>query len=207
MWNVGCGEGVLVRLVTDAGAKVIGMECRALPLAKGRVAASTGDEHYVEGVGENIPFDAGAFDIVIFFKSFHHVPADSQKMVLAETTRVLAPGGLVYILEPLAEGSQFELGRLLEGETDVRAAAYGVIKIAAGLGLTETQEITYVHVSRHKNFETFCDAKILVDADREQMILDNEEELREKFQHFGRKTDSGQEFDQPMRVNLLRKLA
>jgi len=166
-----------------------------------------GVETYVEGVGENMPFDDAAFDIVVFFKSFHHVPVVDQEKALSEAVRVLVSGGLVYISEPLAEGSSFELGRLLEDETEVRAAAYGVIEDAPKLGLTETQEVTYVHVTKQKDFEAFRDAKILVDADREQIIRVNEDELREKYQRFGRKTENGQEFDQPMRVNLLQKSA
>jgi ubiquinone/menaquinone biosynthesis C-methylase UbiE len=203
--DVGCGPGVLVRMMTKAGAKVAGLECGALPLAKAQAADPVDDEIYVEGVGENIPFDDASFDMVIFFKSFHHVPADAQEKALSEATRVLVPGGTVYILEPLAEGSQFELGRLLEDETDVRAAAYKVIKDASKLGLIETREVAYVHVTKHTNFETYRDSKILVDAEREQMIRDNEETLRQTFEHLGRKTDAGMEFDQPMRVNLLRK--
>jgi ubiquinone/menaquinone biosynthesis C-methylase UbiE len=205
--DVGCGPGVLVRQMTGSGAKVAGLECGALPLAKAQAEEPVGVETYVEGVGENMPFDDAAFDIVVFFKSFHHVPVVDQEKALSEAVRVLVSGGLVYISEPLAEGSSFELGRLLEDETEVRAAAYGVIEDAPKLGLTETQEVTYVHVTKQKDFEAFRDAKILVDADREQIIRVNEDELREKYQRFGRKTENGQEFDQPMRVNLLQKSA
>ena len=77
--DVGCGPGVLVRMMTKAGAKVAGLECGALPLAKAQAADPVDDEIYVEGVGENIPFDDASFDMVIFFKSFHHVPADAQE--------------------------------------------------------------------------------------------------------------------------------
>ena len=203
--DVGCGPGVLVRMMTEAGAKVSGLECGALPLAKARAADPAGDETYMEGVGENIPFEDASFDTVVFFKSFHHVPVDAQEKALSEAARVLVPGGPVSILEPLAKGSQFELGLLLEDETEVRAVAYQVIKDAPKLGLNETQEVAYVHVSKHKDFETYRDAKILVDAAREQLIRDNEQTLRQTFERLGRETEAGLEFDQPMRVNLLRK--
>ncbi|MBT4700762.1 MAG: class I SAM-dependent methyltransferase [Rhodospirillaceae bacterium] len=204
--DVGCGPGGLVRLMTQAGAKVVGLECGALPLAKAQATDPVGDETYLEGVGENIPFDDASFDTVIFFKSFHHVPINAQEKALSEAARVLVPGGVVYVSEPLAEGSSFELGRLIEDETVVRAAAFEVIKDAAKLGLTEIREVAYNHITKHKDFETFRDAKILVDADHEQTIRDSEETLRQTFERLGRKTEAGFEFDQPMRVNMLRKL-
>ncbi len=205
--DVGCGEGGLVRLMACSGAKVAGLECGALPLTKALAAEPAGDERYVEGFGENMPFDDGAFDIVVFFNSLHHIAVDRQEKALAEAARVLASGGMAYIAEPLSEGTHFELGRPLEDETGVRAAAYRAIKSAPNFGLNETQEITYVHVVRHKNFEAFRDAKITVDADREKTFCDKEEELRETFRRLGRKTGKGLEFDQPMRINLLRKTA
>jgi len=205
--DVGCGGGDLVRLMTGSGAKVAGLECGVLPLTKARAAEPADDECYVEGVGENMPFDAGDFDIVVFFNSLHHIAMDRQEKALAEAARVLVPGGLVYIAEPMAEGTQFELGRPLGDETQVRAAAYRAIKNAPNLGLSETQEIIYVRVVLHKNFETFRDGKITVDAEREKTFYDKEEELRETFRRLGRKTGNGLEFDQHMRINLLRKTA
>ncbi len=205
--DVGCGEGGLVRLMTSGGAKVVGLECGTLPLTKALASEPADDERYVEGFGENMPFDAAAFDIVVFFNSLHHIAVAGQEKALAEAARVLAPGGLAYIAEPLAEGTYFEMSRPIDDETKVRAAAYRAIKSAPNIGLNETQEITYIHVMRHKNFEAFRDAKITVDADREKTICDKEEELRETFRRLGRKTGKGLEFDQPMRINLLRKTA
>ena len=205
--DVGCGPGVNVRLMAGAGAKVTGLECGALPLAKARETAPVADEDYVEGVGEDMPFEDGTFDIVVFSKSLHHVPMDNLETALGECARVLAPGGVVYIAEPLAEGSSYELGRLLDDEKVVRAAALKALKNAGSIGLTETQEITYNNVSTRKDFEFFRNAKILVDADMKDMILGMEDTLRAEFDRLGRKTDAGYQFDQPMRINLLQKPA
>jgi ubiquinone/menaquinone biosynthesis C-methylase UbiE len=154
-----------------------------------------------------MPFEDGAFDIVFCSKSLHHVPMDKLDTALGECTRVLVPGGVVYIAEPLAEGSSCELGRFLDDEKFVRAATLKVLKKAAGVGLTETQEITYNHISTRKDFEFFRNAKILVDADMKDMILGMEDTLRTEFERLGRKTDAGYQFDQPTRVNLFYKSA
>jgi ubiquinone/menaquinone biosynthesis C-methylase UbiE len=205
--DVGCGPGGNVRLMAGAGAKVTGLECGALPLAKAKGTAPASDEDYVEGVGEDMPFDDSTFDVVVFSKSLHHVPMDNLEKALGECARVLAPGGVVYIAEPLAEGSSYELGRLLDDEKVVRAAALKALKNAGRVGLTETQEITYNNISTRKDFEFFRNAKILVDADMKDMILGMEDTLRTEFERLGRKTDAGYQFDQPMRVNLFQKSA
>jgi len=205
--DVGCGKGGLVRLMTSCGAKVVGLECGALPLTKALAEEPADDERYVEGVGENLPFAAEVFDIVIFFNSLHHVAVERQEKALSESARVLAPGGLAYIAEPLAEGMHFELGLPIDDETGVRAAAYRAIKSASKLGLNETQEITYVHAVHFKNFEAFRDAKITVNAERKKTFCENEEKLRKSFRRLGRKAGKGLEFDQPIRINLLRKTA
>lgn len=51
-----------------------------------------------KGVGEALPFDDATFDVVFSFQVLEHV-ADPQK-VLAESWRVLKPGGILYINAP-----------------------------------------------------------------------------------------------------------
>ena len=46
-----------------------GLECGALQLEKARSYPPEGDEIYVEGFGQELPFDDGAYDAVIFFNS------------------------------------------------------------------------------------------------------------------------------------------
>lgn len=55
-------------------------------------------ERVTSGVGENIPFKDGSFDVVFSFQVFEHVQ-DPLK-VLRESWRVLKPGGILYINAP-----------------------------------------------------------------------------------------------------------
>jgi len=61
-------------------------------------------------------------------KSFHHLPVAAMRPALTEAARVLAPGGRLVAVEPLPEGTFFELTRLADDETEVRAAAYAALK-------------------------------------------------------------------------------
>ena len=203
--DVGCGDGGLVRLMTGMGAKVIGVECGRRPFDEARAATPAGGEKYVEGFAEDLPFENAYFHIVVFFNSLHHIARANQAKALAEAARVLRAGGLVYVAEPLAEGANFELGKPLVDETDVRAAAYDAVKGAGAFALEEIREVTYTHKIRHRNFEEFRETKITVDADRRKAFDEKARELSVLFERLGTKGNDGFAFDQPMRINLLKK--
>jgi 2-polyprenyl-3-methyl-5-hydroxy-6-metoxy-1,4-benzoquinol methylase len=203
--DVGCGEGSLVRAMTRAGARVKGVECGARQLEKARAAAPVGGESYLEGVGEDLPLEDGSADVVVFFNSLHHVPEAQQATALAEAVRVLRPGGLVYVAEPLAEGPQFELVRPVHDETAVRAHAYRVIQEAEAVGLKQETEVTYVHPLRHKSFEAYRDRMLSINPDKQGAFEAMDSELRERYRRLGRPGEGGDLFPQPIRVNLLRK--
>ena len=44
---------------------------------------------------------------------------------------MIRPGGAVYVAEPLAEGNFFELTRMVDDETEVRAAAQAALAKAS----------------------------------------------------------------------------
>jgi len=103
--DVGCGDGILVRLMAREGAAVTGLEISEDQLARARAAATVAGESYRVGRAEALPFDDEVFDIVVFFNSLHHVPVEDQETALAESARVLKPGGHLLVVEPLAEGA------------------------------------------------------------------------------------------------------
>jgi len=203
--DIGCGDGALVRYMTRHGARVTGLECTPAQINKARATAPEGDEVYVDGVGQDLAFENGDFDAVVFFNSLHHVPVEQQYAALGEATRVLADGGTLYIAEPVAEGPNFEAHKPVDDETDVRAAAYTAIGRAARHGLTEVREIQYVTASVHADFEAFREQTVRISPRREAAFDAHEPLLRELFERYGVKRDGGYRFAQPMRVNVFRK--
>ena len=131
--DVGCGEGWLVRHMRETGAaSVVGVDPLGVALERARAQDSAG--RYLEARAEALPFDDGSFDIAVLFNSLHHVAAERLDEALVEATRVLRADGVLYVQEPLAEGSFFELMRPVDDETEVRAAAQAALVRATGSG-------------------------------------------------------------------------
>jgi SAM-dependent methyltransferase len=85
--DLGCGDGRLTAELAATGAEVIGCD-----LALEQVAAARGLElRVVAATGTRLPFAAGSFDAVLSNAALHWM-RDSPA-VLAETARVLRPGG------------------------------------------------------------------------------------------------------------------
>ena len=203
--DIGSGAGQLVRFMTRQGAHVTGLECGALQLEKARSYPLEGDEVYVEGFGQNLPFDDGAYEAAIFFNSLHHVPTEYMAAALGEAMRVVKPSGTVYVAEPIAAGSGFEIHAPIDDETLVRAAAYEAIQCATSQGLTGTREIFYDTVYYYENFAAFKEELIRIEPSRRAPFESIEAELKKNFERLGVPEESGIRFDQPMRVNVLEK--
>ena len=92
--DVGCGTGLLLRLLADrlAGAKeLVGIDAAAGMIA---VAKSTPNDprlSFSNGVAENLPYPDASFDLVVSTTSFDHW--EDQGGGLSECARVLAPNG------------------------------------------------------------------------------------------------------------------
>lgn len=204
--DVGCGDGSLARFMTREGARVTGIEPAERRLARARAAEPAGDEDYRRGVAEDLPFEDGSLDAVVFFNALHHVPVERQAKALEEAARVLKPGGLVYVQEPLAAGPYFELVRPIEDETVVRAKAYQAIRAAVAGGLLAEQlELVYDAPYKVADFAAFKEAVIAVDEVRRPRFEALEKELREAFEKAAERHDGAYVLYQPSRLNLLSK--
>jgi len=205
--DVGCGDGVLVRLMAGQGAHVAGLEVNLAQLAKARAAPSVADETYIEGVAQALPMNTASVDVVVFSNSLHHVPVEDQARALSEAARVLSLGGTIFISEPLAEGKYFSVVSLIHDETAVRATALAAIRAAGQWGLEPVREIFLVQKNRFADFEAFRRRQIAVDPVRAPILAEDESKIRAAFERHGQRGDDGWSFDQPMRINLLRKSA
>jgi SAM-dependent methyltransferase len=204
--DVGCGDGSLVRHLVRRGARAVGVEIGAEPLARARAHEPVGGERYIEGGAQALPLEDASADVVVFANSLHHVPGDLLDAALAEVARVLRPGGLLYVQEPVAQGPYFELVRAVDDETAVRAAAHAAIGRAAEHGLRHEREERFDSDVVHPDFASFRDRVVLADAARTAVFAEVEDELRAQFEATAERTeDGGYRFRHPMRVDVLRR--
>ncbi len=203
--DVGCGEGKLTRTLTRQGAEVFGIDVDETALTKARAALKGEKVTFMTAKAEDLPFENGSADIVVFSNSLHHVAADKMAQALIEAARVLKPGGRLCVMEPLAEGSYFEAMRLVHDESEVRAKAYEELQKAEAFGFSQQKEMTYCVCRRFESFEAFRSSHAARSEKRRAVFDARAEEIRERFLENAREENGGFVFDQPTRVNLLGK--
>jgi ubiquinone/menaquinone biosynthesis C-methylase UbiE len=103
--EVGCGEGRVARDLVARGHRVTGLD--ASPTLLRAAAEADPGGRYVEGPAEALPFEDGAFDLVVAYNSLMDV-AD-MPMAVREAARVLAPGGRLCacITHPLPDAGSW----------------------------------------------------------------------------------------------------
>ena len=205
--DIGCGEGWLTHLVAPRTVTTIGIDPSAIALERARASIGIGNATLVQVSADDLPFDPDSADVVIYYNSLHHIPEAIQHKALAETARVLAPGGLLCIVEPEASGSCYELFQLVDDESAVYTTTYNLI-----LALASSVEFQQVHEERfidgyiYRDFEHFLDNALVVDAQRADMVTEIEGRLCELFERLGELVEGGRRYDLVHRLNLLRRL-
>jgi SAM-dependent methyltransferase len=104
--EVGCGEGRVCRDLAARGHRVVGLD--ASPTLLGLAAEADPEGEYVLGDAAALPFEDGAFDLVVAFNSLMDV--QDMPAAVAEAARVLEPGGrfCVCVTHPIADAGSFE---------------------------------------------------------------------------------------------------
>ncbi len=208
--DVGCGEGRFTRYLASRGAEMHGIDINDKALDKARAALDGETVTFQNARGEDMPFEDGTLDLVVFSNSFHHIPGDKMATAIAEALRVLKPGGLFYVMEPVASGGYFEATRLINDESKARAEVYELILGATAgpgvRGFEAVDEIIYTAPRRFESYEAFRDQQASRSAKRQALFDAKGDEIRTQFLAHATPEDGGFVFNQLFRVNLLRKI-
>ena len=202
--ELGCGKAEKTRFVAQHAAAVHALEVDEIQLAKNLEIADLPNVRFERGGAEAIPAADRSSDIVLMFKSLHHVPVGLMDDAFVEIFRVLRPGGLAWISEPVYAGDFNDILRLFHDEQAVREAAYAAVQraVASGNFTLEAQHF-FLQPMHFENFDRFAQQVIGVTHTEHRLSPELLGQVRASFErHMGR---DGAHFLMPIRVDLLRR--
>jgi len=199
--DLGCGKADKTRLVAQTAASVLGLEVDESQLARNRSVDDLHNVRFERGGAESIPAEDAEFDIVLMFKSLHHVPTEHMDAAFKEIRRVLRPGGVAYISEPVYAGAFNDILRLFHDERTVRDAAFAAEQRAVSSGLLAlvTQRF-FLQPMHFEDFAQFEEQVLNVTHTEHRLSEDVFKQVRTRFD--GHMTSDGATFHMPIRVDL-----
>jgi ubiquinone/menaquinone biosynthesis C-methylase UbiE len=204
--DVGCGEGKFTRALAKIFEAVDGIDVSDKKVAEAQAAAEDAGLpiRFRVGSGEAMPYRDGSLDVVVFSNSLHHM--SDMDGALREAARVLAPNGMLYIMEPVPAGKFHDATKLVSDETAVRTEAYRAIGRALRHGLSPLSEVMYRSRREFSDFEEWRADQIERSEARRRILETRGEEARNLFEQHAEHDEGCLAFDQVFRVNLLRKV-
>lgn len=203
--ELGCGAAVHTRAIAESGrpAAILACEVDTIQHEKNLAIRDLPSVSFLHAGAEAIPAEDDSADIVMMFKSLHHVPIALMEQALREIARVLKPGGLAYISEPVYAGDFNEVLRLFHDEKQVREAAFEAVKRAVEKGVLELVGQHFFNTPNNfVDFDEFQRRIIGVTHTSHQLSPALLQAVREKFAEFT--GPHGAQFVMPIRVDLLR---
>jgi len=204
--DLGCGKAELTRAIAErfAVSEIIATEVDPIQHARNLERTALPRIKFRRGGAEAINEADASVDIVLLFKSLHHVPEALLDQALGEIARVLRPGGLAYIAEPVAVGEFNAILELFHDEREVRKAALAALQRAVDSGLlASVEQFFYLVDTVYPDFADFAERTINVTYLNKQ--LDDAVYQQVKARFMAHLTATGARFSKPMRVDLLRK--
>lgn len=102
--DVGSGTGTLAIALTEAGARVVGIDGDPDILALARTKPGASAVAWERGRADELPLDDASVDRVVFSLVLHHLSDDTKVAALREAWRVLRHGGRVHVADWGAPG-------------------------------------------------------------------------------------------------------
>lgn len=205
--ELGCGPAQMARKLVRRfpGCSVAALEIDAVQHRKNLADPQAGIE-FIEAGAQAVPFAEASFDLAIMLKSLHHVPTPLIGQAISEVARVLKPGGLFYVSEPVYGGAFNSLIRLFNDEGVVRAAAQKALDQAVAQ-TQRWQQVSDRHFglsSTFANFEEF-ETKQMRPSYADHRLDDAKvAQVRAAFEPFH--GPAGATFVRPLHVRVLRRL-
>ena len=204
--ELGCGKADITRLIATNGhgRKITATEVDEIQHNKNLLIDDLPNVTFLMAGSEAIPLANESFDVVFMFKSLHHVPIELMENALKEIKRVLKPGGMAYISEPIFDGDFNEVLRLFHDEEKVRESAYRAIeKSITDENFILADEIFFNTPMVFESFEEF--ERKIINVTHTNHKLSPELHQRVTNQFSLNMQDDGAKFLIPIRVDLLKK--
>ena len=204
--ELGCGRAEATRALASRhpDARIKAMEVDRIQHDINLAHRDLPNIEFAEGGAQAIPAADASFDIVLMLKSLHHVPGELLDRAIGEIHRVLVPGGVAYISEPVFDGAYNDIVRIFHDEERVRHAAFDALRRAVAEKRFElVTERFFLAPVNFASFDDFERRVIGVTHTRHCLSPAQLAQVRTAFEaHLG---PDGARFRQPMRVDLLRK--
>ncbi len=204
--ELGCGRAWMTRQLAErfGPRQIIATEVDIIQHEKNLLIDDLPNVTFCAGGAEAIDLDDNSVDIVIMLKSLHHVPVPLMGQGLSEIARVLRPGGLAYISEPVYAGDFNEIMRLFNDEKAVREAAFEALQNSVSKGeLLLIKQIFFNAPGSYRDFTEFDERMLQVTHTEHQIDEALYRRIRNAFnRHMG---EDGAHFLKPSRVDLLQK--
>jgi SAM-dependent methyltransferase len=99
--DIGCGFGWFENFsVAKNASSITGLELTNKDLDTARKNLHFKNVHFKTGSAIKLPFVDSSFNTVVSWEVLEHIPKGCEDKMFAETFRVLAPGGTLYISTP-----------------------------------------------------------------------------------------------------------
>ena len=154
----------------------------------------------------NLPDDS--VDVVIMLKSLHHVPKEFHEQGFDEVYRVLKPGGMLFVSEPVFVGDFIEIIRLFHDEQLVQKQAFASLQaqLEKANKFRLEKEIHFVSpVKFDRGFLDFENKVLQVSYMEHKLSEETLATVKERFAKHVQE-DGSACFLQPLRLDLLSKV-